>query len=132
MQTLIGPAPNMSPTRSRTQYLSQRSSPIPAPSTSQNKTHIGGILVVLGFLGARALGAYAWALGRPGGPPGRVGSCPGRFGLRLGTVLAYRWRSIQNRAQTVKAKMHIWQNPMEPYLNMNPSSTMIHITSRYP
>ena len=59
------------------------------------------------FLGARALGARAWALGRPGGPPGRVGSGPGRFGFRLDTVLAYRMQSIQNRAQTVKAKIHI-------------------------
>ena len=59
------------------------------------------------LLGARALGARAWALGRPGGPPGRVGSGPGRFGFRLDTVLAYRMQSIQNRAQTVKAKMHI-------------------------
>ena len=47
-----------------------------------------------GFLGARALGARAKALGRPGGPPGRVGSGPGKFGLRLGTVLAYRMQSI--------------------------------------
>ena len=59
------------------------------------------------FLGARTLGARAWALVRPGGPPGRVGSGPGNFGLRLGTVLAYRMQSIQNRAQTVKAKIHI-------------------------
>ena len=39
---------------------------------------------------------------------------------------------IQNRAQSVKAKLHIWQNPMEPYLNMNSNVTMIHITSKYP
>ena len=60
-----------------------------------------------GFLGARTLGACAKALGRPGGPPGRVGSGPGKFGLSLGTVLAYRMQSIQNRAQTVKVKIHI-------------------------
>ena len=75
----MGSAPNMSPTRSRTQYLSQRSTPIPAPSMSPNMTHIGGILVVLGFLGARALGARALSLGRPGRPPGQLGmgmACP--------------------------------------------------------
>ena len=59
------------------------------------------------ILGARALGARAWALSRPGGPPGQVGSGLGRFGFRLDTVLAYRMQSIQNRAQTVKAKIHI-------------------------
>ena len=70
-------------------------------------------------------------VGRPGRTLGRVGSGPGGVGWGLYTVLAYILRSIQNRAQTVKAKMHIWQNPMEPYLNMNPSATMIHMTSRY-
>ena len=34
---------------------------------------------------------------------------------------------IQNRAQSVKAKLHTWCNPMESSLNMNPSPTRSHI-----
>ena len=70
---------------------------------------------------ARALGAHATWLGRPGRPPGRVGWGLAFPSLALGPVLAYSLQCIQNRAQSVKAKLHTWCNPIETSLNMNPS-----------
>ena len=81
---------------------------------------------------ARALGVRATWVGQPGKPPGRFGLGLGCPGWALGTVLAYTVQCIQNRAQSVKAKLHTWCNPMETSLNMNPSSTSFHIANRHP
>ena len=81
---------------------------------------------------ARALGARATWVGRPGRPPGRVGwglACPS---WALGPVIPYIWILLKNRAQSVKAKLHTWCNPMEISLNMNPSPTRFHIAYRHP
>ena len=53
-------------------------------------------------------------------------------GWALGLVLAYILRCIQNRAQSVKTKLHTWCNPMETSLNMNPSPTRLHIAYKHP
>ena len=81
---------------------------------------------------ARALGARATWVGRPREPAGRFGLGLGFPGWALSTVLAYTVQSIQNRAQSVKAKLHTWCNPMETSLNMNPSPTRFHIAYRHP
>ena len=55
---------------------------------------------------ARALGARARVLDRPGRPPGRVGLGLASPGWTLGPVLAYISIYVQNRVQFVKAKLH--------------------------
>ena len=78
------------------------------------------------------LGARATWVGRPGRPPGRVGwglACPS---WALDPVLPYTIQCIQNRAQSVKAKLHTWCNPMETSLNMNPNPNRFHMTYRHP
>ena len=72
------------------------------------------------------MGGPAWEDPRSGGHGlglAQLGAEPSK-----GLFMAF----IQNRAQSVKAKLHIWQNPMEPYQNMNPSATRTHMTFRYP
>ena len=54
---------------------------------------------------ARALGARATWVGWPGEPPGRFGLGLGFPGCALSTSLAYTVQSIQNRVQSVKAKL---------------------------
>ena len=99
--------PSKSPNRTQLEEAQPPGSPptrpmTPPPLLDPTGSNKGGVLLEVGLLGARALGpGTAW------GTPGWVGSGLGGFGLGLSTVLAYRWRSIQNRAQTVKAKMHI-------------------------
>ena len=80
---------------------------------------------------ARALGARATCLGQPRRPPGQFGLGLGCPGWAPGTVLAYTVQCIQNRAQSVKAKLHTWCNPMETSLNMNPSPTRFYIAYRH-
>ena len=81
---------------------------------------------------ARALGARDTWLGRLEKPPGRFGLGLGCTRWTSGIGLAYTMQCIQNRAQSVKAKLHTWCNPMETSLNMNPSPTMFHIAYRHP
>ena len=81
---------------------------------------------------AHALGASATWVGRPREPLGRFGlglGCPGRA---PDTGMGYIVQCIQNRAQTVKAKLHTWCNPMETSMNMNPSPTRFYIAYRHP
>ena len=84
------------------------------------------------YIEARALGAHARRLGQPGRPPGWFGSVLGSPGWELGTGLAYTVQSVQNRAQSVKAKLHTWCNPMETSLNMNPSPNRFYIAYKHP
>ena len=81
---------------------------------------------------ARALGARATWVGWPGKLPGRFGLGLSFPGWALSTGLAYTVQSIQNRAQSVKAKLHTWCNPMETSLNMNPSPNRLHIAYIHP
>ena len=81
---------------------------------------------------ARALGARARPLGRTGRPPGRVGMGLASPSWALGPVLTYTVQCIQNRAQSVKAKLHTWCNPMETSLNLNPNPNRFHIAYRHP
>ena len=81
---------------------------------------------------ARALGTRATWFGRPGRPPGWFGLGLGCPGWAPGTGLAYISIYIQNRAQSMKAKLHTWCNPMETSLNINPSPTRFHIAYRHP
>ena len=81
---------------------------------------------------ARALGARATWLGRPGKPPDRFVLGLDYPGWAPGTGMVFTMQCIQNRAQSVKAKLHTWCNPMETSLNMNPSPTRFHISYRHP
>ena len=81
---------------------------------------------------ARALGAHATWVGRPGEPPGRFGLGLGCPGWALGTVLVNILIYVQNRAQSVKTKLHMWCNPMETSLNMISRPTRSHIAYRHP
>ena len=130
--TLIGSAPNLTSSRSQILWSAAQGTPIPAPLLDLTGSNKGGILLQVGFLGARALGARATCLGQPGRTPGRVGMVWAWPSWALSLVMPYTGALLKNRAQSVKAKLHIWQNPMEPYLNMNPSATRTHMTFRYP
>ena len=129
--------PSKSPKRTqRHQVCHPRQPPTrpngPTPLLDPTRSNKRGILLQVGFLKARALGAHAKALGQPSKPPGRVGMGLGCPGWALRTVLTYTLTCIQNRAQSVKAKLHIWCNPMETSMNMIPSPTRSHIAYRHP
>ena len=134
-QTLIGSAPTLSSTRSRTSVWAAQNTSIPDPRThpplSPNRTQRVKPSQIR-FALRRALEARATWVGRPEIPSGQVGlglACPSWV---LDPVLAYTMRCIQNRAQSVKAKLHTWCNPMETSLNLNPSPTRFHIDYRHP
>ena len=78
------------------------------------------------------LRVHATWLGQPGEPPGQFGLGMGFPGWAPGTGMVYTMQYIQNRAQSVKAKLHTWCNPMETSLNMNPSPTRFYIAYRHP